>query len=74
MVGGHRRLLLDQTYDNDHAREMVTHEGRARTHMNLNDPSTAGIVSALVIGVGPYVWNPSSEKIPRQQSGLKIRT
>jgi hypothetical protein len=48
--------------------------GRARTHINLNDPSTAGIVSALVIGVGPYVWNPSSEKIPRQQSGLKIRT
>lgn len=42
--------------------------------MNLNPLPIPGAESDLVIFVGPYVSKPSSENMPKQQSGLRIRT
>ena len=42
--------------------------------MNLNPPASLGDVSALVIFVAPYVSTPSSENMPKQHSGRRIRT
>jgi hypothetical protein len=41
--------------------------------MNLNPPSSSVDVSTLVMFVAPYVSKLSSEKIPIQHSGLRIR-